>query len=149
MQHSKECPVRALGRRIVHIWKQLKLGKAFLCLYWYEVGRASVTDSAIRLAVKYAAGCLDYPGRGIPLIRVDTHLLRSGGACALSLSGHKPHEIMKMGRWEPNSPSFMKYAQEEISTFSAGMSIAMFQIAPFTNMEGTITAEDLRADTIH
>ena len=103
MNHPKECPVRALGRRIVHIRKRLKSGKAFLCSYWDEVGRGSVTDSDIRLAVKYAAGCLDYPGRGIPLSRLDNHSLRSGGACAFSLSGHKPHEIMKMGRWDPNS----------------------------------------------
>ena len=68
MRHPKECPVRALGRRIVHIRKYLKSGKAFLYSYWDKVGRGSVTDSDIRLAVKYAVGCLDYPGRGIPLI---------------------------------------------------------------------------------
>ena len=29
------------------------------------------------------------------------------------------------------------------------MSTAMIQIAPFTNMEGAVTAEELQEDTIH
>ena len=126
--------MRALRRRIVHIQKYLKLGQALLCSYWDELGRGSMTDSDIRLAVDYAAGCLDYPGRGIPLIRVDTHSLHSGGACELSQSGQKSNEIMNMGLWAPNSLSFMEYIQEQISTLSAGMSTAMSQISPFTNM---------------
>ena len=67
----------------------------------------------------------------------------------LSLSGHKPHNIMKMGRWASNSLLFVEYIQEKISTFSAGISTSMSHIAPFTNMEVAVTAEDLRADTIH
>ena len=100
MEHLKECPVRSLGRRIVHIWKHLKSGKAFLCEYWGEVGCGIVTDNDIRLTVKYSEGCLDYLGRGILLIKMGTHSLQSGGACVLSLLGHKPCEIMKMGRWD-------------------------------------------------
>ena len=42
----------------------------------------------------------------------------------------------------------MEYIQEQISTFSEGMSTSMIQIAPFTNMEGNVMAEDLRADII-
>ena len=102
MEHPKEKPVRSLGRRIVHIWKHLKSRKALMCSYWDEEGRGSVTDSDIRLVVKYAAGCLDYPGRGIPLSQEDTLSLCSGVVCVLSLSGQKKN-IMKMGRWPPNS----------------------------------------------
>ena len=64
-------------------------------------------------AVKYAAGWLNYPVIRIPLNLVNTYSLRSVGACALSLSGHKPYKIMKMGRWAPNSLSFMEYIQEK------------------------------------
>ena len=63
-------------------------------------------------AVKYAAATLKYPSRGIPLSRVDTHSLRAGGACALSLAGYRSHQIMKMGRWAPKSTAFMEYIQQ-------------------------------------
>ena len=43
----------------------------------------------------------------------------------------------------------MEYIQEQITTFYAGIFTVRSQIAPFTNMEGTVTAEDLRADKIH
>ena len=54
-EHPKEFPVRSLGKIIFHIRKDLKPRKDVLFLYWYEVGRASATDSDIRLAVKCAA----------------------------------------------------------------------------------------------
>ena len=113
------------------------------------MGRGDVTGGMVRFSVKYAAAALDYPVRGIPIDRIDTHSLRSGGACALSLAGFKPHEIMKMGRWAPNSLSFMEYIQQQLSTFSAGMSDAMSKIKPFTNMEGATNSDDLRAGTIY
>ena len=103
----------------------------------------------VRFSVKYAVAGLDYPARGIPVDRIDTHSLRSGGACALSIAGFKPHEIMKMGRWAPNSLSFMEYIQQQLSTFSAGMTTAMSKITPFTNMEGATNNNDLCAGTIH
>ena len=99
--------------------------------------------------MKYAAGAMNYPARGIPLARIDTHSLRSGGACALSLAGYKAHQIMKMGRWAPKSTAFMEYIQQQLSTFSAGMSSKMSRIAVFTNMEGAVNADDLRTATIH
>ncbi|KAL9178895.1 hypothetical protein ACHAXT_011868 [Thalassiosira profunda] len=144
------CPVRALGRRVVQTRRHCKSGRAFLCSYWDDVGRGDVTDGNIRFAVKFAAKALNYEARGIPIERVDTHSLRSGGACALSLAGYKPHEIRKMGRWAPNSSAFMEYIQQQLSSFSAGMSTAMSRVAPFTNMEGTVTRDDdLRAASVH
>lgn len=143
------CPVRALGRRVIHIRSHTKNGNAFLCSYWDDIGRGDVTDTNIRFAVKFAAKALNYPERGIPLERIDTHSLRSGGACALSLAGYKDREIMKMGRWAPNSTAFMEYIQQQLSTFSAGMASNMSKIARFTNMEGTVTREDLRETTVH
>ena len=96
-----------------------------------------------------SAGALDYPARGIPLTQVDTHSLRPGGACALSLAGFQEHQIMKMGRWALKSTAFMEYIQQQLSTFSAGMSTAMSRIAIFTNMEGAVNADDLRTATLY
>ena len=82
-----DCPIRALGRRDIHTRQHSRRGGALLCSFWDEVGHGHVTNEMISYAVKYAAGALNYPARGIPLTRVDTHSLRSGGACALSLTG--------------------------------------------------------------
>ena len=82
------CPVRALGRRVMHIRQHSKNGRALLCTYWDEVGQGDVTDSHIRYAVKFSAKMLKYEDRGIPINRINTHSLRSGGACAMALSGH-------------------------------------------------------------
>ena len=103
----------------------------------------------ISYAVKYAAAGLKYPSREIPLSRVDTHSMRVGGACALSLAGYRSHQIMKMGRWAPKSTAFMEYIQQQLSTFSVGMATNMSKIGIFTNMEGTENAVDLRAATIY
>ena len=53
-----------------------------------------------------------------------------------------------MGRWAPQSSSFLEYIQQQLSTFSVGMSTDMSNIARFTNMEGATTSEDLQAATI-
>lgn len=144
------CPIRALGRRYLHIREHAgRREEAFLCSYWDDVGRGDITDGAIRYAIKHAARVLDYPARGIPIKRVDTHSLRSGGACALKLAGYGETEIKKMGRWAPESQAFLEYIQQQLSTFSAGMASAMSRVARFTNMEGATTAEDLRGSTVY
>ena len=74
---------------------------AFLWSYCDEVGYGDITDYNIRYAVKFAVDALEYPERGIPLQLVDTHSLWSGEACALTMTGFKDREIMKMGRWVP------------------------------------------------
>ena len=122
--------------------------RSMLCAFWDEVGKGHITDTQVRFTVKMAAKALKYPERGIPLNRVDTHSLRSGGACALKLSGRDDVEIRKMGRWAPRSTAFLEYIQEQLSTFSQGMSTGMSQIKTFTNMEGMTTREDLRHLTI-
>ena len=120
-----------------------------MCDYWDELGEGHVTDVDVRKALKFGAMALKYPERwAIPIERIDTHSLRSGGACALKLSGHSDVEIKKMGRWAPKSTSFLEYIQQQLSTFTAGMSSAMSSIAHFTNMEGMVTREDRRGLTI-
>ena len=108
----EDCPIRALGRRVHHIQRHSRQGGALLCSFWDELGHGHVTGEMIAYAVKYVAGALNYPGRGIPLSRINTHSLRSGNVCALSLAGYKAHQIMKMGRWAPKSIVFMEHIQQ-------------------------------------
>ncbi len=60
--------------------------------------------------------------------QMDTHSLRSGGACALKLAGYDEVYIRKMGRWAPKSNAFLEYIQSQLSTFSAGMATRMSRI---------------------
>ena len=94
------CPVRALGRRYCHIRLHTRDPDTFLSAFFVHSTRYDVSDKDVRTSVKGAATILDYPSRkGIPIERVDTHSLRSGGANALSLSGYSDRQIQKMGRW--------------------------------------------------
>ena len=136
--------VRSLARRYIHIRRHSKSENAMICSYWDEMGRAGVTDRDISFAVKFAAAMLDYPKRGIPVDRVDTHSLRAGGACVMKLAGYKDSTIIKRGIWSPESITFLEYIQNQLSTFTEGMARKMSQIKTFTNMEGTNRKEDLR-----
>jgi hypothetical protein len=96
------------------------------------------------VALKLAATILEYPTvKGIPIDRIDTHSLRSGGANALSLAGFSDTEIQKMGRWR--GATFKEYIQEELACFSEGMSTKMKQKFHYMNVAGyafrDITAE--------
>ena len=87
-EHNGEpvaCPVRALGRRYLHIRQHASDQKTFLSAYFDDKGtRCDVTDRNVSAVLKIAALVLDYPSRGFPIDRIDTHSLRSGGANALS-----------------------------------------------------------------
>ena len=133
------CPVQALARRVCHIKSNTKDSTTMLCAYFDDAGEGYVTDSNIRQAVKFAGGMLNYPDRGIPIDRLDTHSLRTGGACALKLAGYDDVTIRKMGRWKPSSNVFLEYIQHQLSSFSHGMSKKMATIPVFTNMEGAVT----------
>jgi hypothetical protein len=129
------CPVRAGGRRVCHIRTNTSDRKTFLSAYFVQGIRHDVKDQDIRENLKWAATELQYPAKkGIPIERIDTHSLRSGGANALSLSGYSDREIMKMGRWR--SATFMEYIREELACFSSGMSTAMKRTFNFVNIAG-------------
>ena len=99
-----------------------------------------VTDNDIRLSLKQAARALQYPEqKGIPIDRVDTHSLRSGGANALSLAGFSDREIQKMGRWR--SATFKEYIREELACFSEGMSKQMRHRFAFVNIVGGVYSD--------
>ena len=67
-------------------------------------------------ALKFATTALNYPSlKGIPIDRVDTHSLRSGGENALPLAGYSDRDIQKMGRWR--GETFKEYIREELHFF--------------------------------
>ncbi len=78
---------------------------------------------------------LKYPTtKGIPIQRINTHSLRSGGANALSLVGYSDTQIQKMGRWR--GATFKEYIREELACFSANMSTDMQRRFNFVNIAG-------------
>jgi hypothetical protein len=82
-----------------------------------------------------AAATLQYPIiRGIPIKRIDTHSLWSGGANALALSGYLDTQIQKMGRWK--GATFKEYIREELACYSAGMTKNVKQKFKFDNVSG-------------
>ncbi len=131
------CPVRALGRRYIHIRKNSATLSTYLLAFFVGKQRFDVTDNDIRRSLKFAATILNYPThKGIPVQRIDTHLLRSGGANALSLSDYSDCEIQKMGLWQ--SATFKEYIPEELACFSAGMSTRMKHKFHFVNIAGGV-----------
>jgi hypothetical protein len=131
------CPVRALGRRYIHIRDNMDEDwKTPLSACWEDdMTRGDVTDKDISRSLKAAAQALDYPAsRGIPIQRVDTHSLRGGGANALSLNGYSDTQIQKMGRW--TGESFKEYIRSELAEFSSGMSRAMHKVIGYTVVSG-------------
>lgn len=131
------CPVRALGRRIIHLRQHTKDVSIFLSTFFASGKCFDVTDNDIRASLKSAATILNYPAtKGIPIERINTHSLRSGGANALSLSGYSDREIQKMGRWR--SATFKEYIREELACFSEGMSLNMKQHFQFVNISGGV-----------
>ena len=131
-------PVRTVGRRFCHIRKYSTDPNTFLSAFFEsQTTRGDVTDNDIRRELKAAAIALDYETQfNIPISRIDTHSLRAGGANALHLAGYSDREIMKMGRWR--GKTFMEYIQEQLSTFTRGMSTNMSRRFHFVNIEGGV-----------
>ena len=130
------CPVRALARRYLHLRVRGADSKTFLSAYYDDSGkRSDVTNEDVSRAIKSAATVLEYPtAKGIPIDRIDTHSLRSGGANALSLAGYSDTQIQKMGRWR--GATFKEYIREELACFSEGMSRSMKRTFDFVNIAG-------------
>ena len=110
---EKFSPVRVLGRRFVSIRNKVKNKKTYLSAYWMEGKRKYLNTDNMSSALKFAITVLNYPYlKVIPIDRVDTHSLRSGGANALSLAGYSDRNIQKMGRWR--GETFKEYMREEL-----------------------------------
>ena len=131
------CPVKALGRRYIHIRNTTLDKTAPLSTFSHNNDVRHVTDKDISSALKLAAVALEYPSlKGIPIDRIDTHSLRSGGANALALCGYSDREIQKMGRWR--SATFKEYIREELNIYSQGMSTKMKRKFNFVNIAGGV-----------
>lgn len=129
------CGVLAIARRYCHIRSNGGGPKTQLSAYYINGVHHDVTAEDMSAALKMAATLLDYPGRkNIPIDRIDTHSLRSGGANALALSGYSDTQIQKMGRWR--GATFKEYIREELAGFSARMSTAMKRKFNFVNIAG-------------
>lgn len=137
-EHNGEpfnCPVRAIGRRCLHLRRNGCDGKTFLSAFFVDGVRFDVTAENMSRALKLAARALDYPmAKGIPVERINTHSLRSGGANALALSGYTDTQIQKMGRWR--GATFKEYIREELACYASGMSKDMKQKFNFVNIAG-------------
>jgi hypothetical protein len=74
--------------------------KTVLLAYFDKAGQHfDITNQTISAALKLAGTFLDYPTtKGIPINRIDTHSLRSGGANALSLAGYSDTQTQKLGQ---------------------------------------------------
>ena len=74
--------------------------KTYLSEYWVGGRQKYLNAENMSTAFKFATTALSCPYlKGIPMDRVDTHSLISGGANALSFSGYSYRDIQKMGRW--------------------------------------------------
>ena len=73
------CPIRALGRRVVHLRQHGAEKSCFLSTFYHEGNKFDVIGEDVSKALKLAATLLDYPeARGIPIELIDTHSLRCG-----------------------------------------------------------------------
>jgi hypothetical protein len=110
--------------------------KKTILLAYYTVGKwFDVTSDHISIALKLVTVALEYPIlKGIPIKRINTHSLRTGGANALALAGYSNTQIQKMGMW--CRATFKEYVRSELACFSTDMSRDMKQRFGFVNMSG-------------
>jgi hypothetical protein len=79
------CPVRALGQWYTYLRDHGATNDTIILAYYHEGKRLDVTSDHITSALKLAGKALEYPIlKGIPIERINTHLLQSGGANALN-----------------------------------------------------------------
>jgi hypothetical protein len=129
------CPIRALGRRVIHLRQNGAANASFLSTFYHEGKKCDVLGEDISKSLKMAATLLEYPEtRGIPVELVDTHSLRCGGANALALSGYSDTQIQKMGRWR--GATFKEYIREQLACYSEGMTTKMKRNFKFVNVHG-------------
>jgi hypothetical protein len=129
------CPVRALGRQNLHLPTNGATKTTIISAYFNEGRRYDVTSGHVSSALKLAAGSLEYPTiKSIPIERVNTHSLQSGGTNALALAGYSDTQIQKMGRWR--GATFKEYVRNELACFSSGMSRNMKHKFGFVNVSG-------------
>ena len=86
-------------------------------------------------ALKFITTILNYPHlKRIPIDRVDTNSLRSGGANTSLIEVYSDRDIQNMGKWR--GKFFKEYIREELHCFAEGMSNAMKQDFKFVSIDG-------------
>jgi hypothetical protein len=107
----------------------------FLSGFYVDGKRWEITGEDISKGSKMAVTLLQYPlMRGIPIARINTHLLRSGRTNALALSGYSDSQIQKLGCWK--GATFKEYIREELKCYSTGMYTSMKQNLKCVNISG-------------
>jgi hypothetical protein len=138
------CPVRALGRHYLHLRAHGATAKTIISAYYHDGKCFDVTADHISSALKLVAKVLEYPIlKGIPIERINTHSLHSGGANALALAGYSDTQIQKMGCWR--GATFKEYVRNELACFSTGMSRDMKQKFGFVNVSGNAFSDIMDA----
>jgi hypothetical protein len=141
------CPVQALGCRFLHLRQHGADAKTLLSAYWKEGIKMDITAENISMALKLAAIKLQYmTNKGIPIERINTHSLCSGGANALALAGYLYMQIQKMGLWR--GATFKEYIQEELACYATGMFKDMKRKFNFVNIAGNAFTE-INEDTLY
>ena len=84
------CPVCALACHYTHLCSMGADAKTFLLAYYHDKGKRNyITNNIISRALKAVATVLDHPNtKGIPVDRINTHSLSSGGTNRLLLVGY-------------------------------------------------------------
>ena len=98
-----------------------------------------MTEKHIRVQIKRAATALNYlatKGKGMPIKRINTPSLQSGGVNVLALSGYSDTQLQNLGRWR--DAIFKEYIQDELTCYSKGMLTSMCQKFGFVNIEGGV-----------
>ena len=131
---DKFCPVRALGRRFLHLRDNNAKQNDILSAYWDHLGKTHITDKDVRRATKAAVLKLGLAANVVTPCRVGTHSLRAGGAMALKFAGASRDDIKKMGRW--SSDTFLIYIHDQIAEYSEGWTDKMATPRSYFNLEG-------------
>ncbi len=127
------CPVKALEQCFLHLCLHGDTRKTFLSSYGTKGTKADVTAENISRALKSATMELHYHTiKGIPISRVNTHSLHSGGSNAHALAGYLDTQIQKMGQW--CGATFKEYIRKELVCYASGMSYDMKQKSNFINI---------------
>ncbi len=128
-------PVWALGHRYIHLQKHGGSKKTIIFAYYLGGKRFDVASDHISAALKLTAHSLEYPLiKGIPIDRINTHSLQSGGANALALAGYSNTQTQKIGRWR--GATFKEYIRNELACFLTGMSWDMKTKFGLVNVSG-------------
>ena len=131
--NGKDCPIKALARRINHVMchttsQQTMIGA---CFDNNDAKHHLISDD-MNKAVQFAIEQLNMHDQGFNSKNVGSHSLRAGGAMAAKLNGIDRDTIKKMGRW--SSDTFLMCIHEQIAHLSHGVAQKMSTRLPFRNI---------------